>query len=176
MKSKLIQWTIAGIAGIGVLSSSVNTFAAKEEPAKKQFLAQNKSRPAEKQVSAEVPEKSDKTPVSMGKYITGGIIGTTIGFGIGHGIQGNGRYASKGWIFTAGMSAGMLASISGAVECVATTNPNCSTFWAGTGVLLGFHIWEIVDVWTGATPVTSSSAYLLPAKDGGMQVGYAWNF
>jgi len=127
---------------------------------------------------------SDRVPVSTGKYITGGVLGTTLGFGIGHGVQG--RWHDRGWIFTTAESIGTAALIAGLASCKKTTDVNgndttdCSdtgAIVAGYGVLLGFHIWEIVDVWTGATPVEDNSpkAFLIPnPKAPG--IGVAWSF
>ena len=42
---------------------------------------------------------SSVTEISKNRYITGGVLGTALGFGIGHAVQG--RWLSdKGWIFT----------------------------------------------------------------------------
>lgn len=131
-----------------------------------------------------VEESSDKVPVSTGKYITGGILGTAVGFGIGHGIQG--RYSERGWIFTVGEAAGLAAIIAGAQSCYDSstktpkTSEGCTNalFSGGLIVALGFHIWEVVDVWTGARPVEdapSVTGYILPtAQD--VKFGVAYRF
>lgn len=127
-----------------------------------------------------------KVEVSTGKYITGGILGSAVGFGIGHAIQG--RYGSgKGWIFTAGEAAGLTLFVAGVgrQSCndsyYGSSNSNsCDKSSAnglmviGLGALIGFHVWEIVDVWTGATPVESNtSAFLIPdVKSPGIGVVY----
>ena len=46
-----------------------------------------------------VDSTSSVTEISKSKYVTGGVLGTVFGFGIGHGVQG--RWSNdKGWIFT----------------------------------------------------------------------------
>lgn len=124
-----------------------------------------------------------KVPVSKGRYITGGILGSTFGFGIGHGIQG--RYAEKGWIFTAGEVAGLAILTPAATQCAQdnqnNSNKDCtpaqkSIITGGYLILLGFHIWEIVDVWTGATPVEDKvSAFILPVP-GATTAGLVYRF
>ncbi|MBC7740888.1 MAG: hypothetical protein H7061_01745 [Bdellovibrionaceae bacterium] len=124
-----------------------------------------------------------KVPVTTGKYITGGILGSTLGFGIGHGVQG--RYADKGWIFTAGEVAGLLILTPAAAQCAKDNENNsdkqCSNsqksiVTAGYLVFLGFHIWEVVDVWTGATPVDEKvGAFIIPTNNGAM-AGLSYRF
>ena len=46
-------------------------------------------------------DSADTGRIGVGRYVTGGVVGTTLGFGIGHGIQD--RYWSDyGWAFTVG--------------------------------------------------------------------------
>lgn len=148
-------------------------------------------------VSAVAQEEKDSSPstpnhsgaevvndvkyTSIGQYIAGGIVGSAVGYGIGHAIQG--RYSDKGWIFTAGEVAGTLVLISGMRTCT-TYNffefRNCDQgqINLGFGIFLGFHIWEIVDVWTGARPRSSEdspSTYFVPTSQGG-QVAWIYRF
>jgi len=140
-------------------------------------------------LAGEVPpagqdQSSDKVPVSTGKYITGGVLGSTIGLGIGHGIQG--RYQDKGWIFTATEAAGLTVAIAGAAQCINEkdndkTLNDCSSstrsqMALGYLVALGFHIWEVVDVWTGARPVDDKvSAILIPGSES-TTLGFVYRF
>jgi hypothetical protein len=130
-----------------------------------------------------VSKNSAKVPVETGKYVTGGVLASTLGFGIGHGVQG--RYADKGWIFTATESVGMAMLLAGAASCKEETDvygnkeTKCSNGGlavVGAGVFLGFHIWEIVDAWTGATPVDSNvKAFILPdPKAPGLGLAYSF--
>ena len=51
------------------------------------------------QSSVALAEQTDTGRIGIGRYVTGGVVGTTLGFGIGHGIQD--RYWSDyGWAFT----------------------------------------------------------------------------
>lgn len=131
----------------------------------------------------EFPKTSTRVPVDTGKYITGGVIASTVGFGIGHGIQG--RYADKGWIFTATEAAGLGMMIAGANSCDDKVQADGSKKWkcdnegllfVGFGVFVGFHVWEIVDAWTGATPVDSNvKAFFIPnPKAPGLGLAYSF--
>lgn len=110
--------------------------------------------------------------ISNGRYITGGVVGSVAGFGIGHAIQK--RYAkSRAWIFTATESAALtyifsstLFACDGAMgdrydSCMHEVDRKVQ---AGNVVYWGFHIWEIIDVWTGVkvSEATSSSVMLVP--------------
>ena len=53
--------------------------------------------------------------ISTGQYVTGGVIGSYFGFGIGHMIQQ--RWIDRGWIFSLGESAAIAAIVVGAVGC-----------------------------------------------------------
>lgn len=107
---------------------------------------------------------AESTLVSKPRYITGGVIGTIFGFGIGHAIQG--RYSEIGWVFTVGEVAGL--ALGGAsigwftkqaldagkkVELKQLSGAPFALSIAGSILLTGFKIWEIVDVWANATPV-----------------------
>ncbi len=128
------------------------------------------------------PSGSEKgTPsviqISRGKYITGGVLASTLGFGIGHAVQG--RYSEKGWIFTAAEVTGLALLIH--ANCFRPRNTNsqirsvreqsdCENVTEGIGgaaLLLGFHIWEVIDAWTQAQPLPNSSeVFVLPVEDG----------
>ncbi|MBK7962192.1 MAG: hypothetical protein IPK04_14030 [Bdellovibrionales bacterium] len=136
------------------------------------------------QADEDVSDTTNKVPVSTGPYITGGILASTIGFGIGHAVQG--RWADKGWIFTATESLGLVMLSAAASTCSKKTDiygvekTECSDTGlalAGLGVLIGFHVWEIVDAWTGATPVEDSGpkVFLLPNPNA-PELRVAWNF
>jgi hypothetical protein len=93
-----------------------------------------------------------------GRYIAGGIVGTAVGFGIGHGIQQ--RYFPLGLVFSIGEAAGLVLYLSN-VSVTTTTNssgfPTTSSVNIGTvgaiglATILGFHIWETVDIWVTGT-------------------------
>jgi hypothetical protein len=124
---------------------------------------------------------SGKVPVPTGKYITGGVLASTVGLGIGHAVEG--RYADKGWIFTATEATGIAMMVAGCSERkdrnddgVKECNNN-GLVVAGAVVAIGFHVWEIIDAWSGATPVDDSSpkAFLLPDPSR-PTIGVAWSF
>lgn len=134
----------------------------------------------------------NRTPVPTGKYITGGVLGSAIGFGIGHGVQG--RYSEGGLMFTLTEAAGGLVYFNIVAKCLnesddSSTNKsnayrdcldkNSSSLLLGLGVMTGFRIWEIVDVWRGARPVDDepkSSLMILPNGKDGAQLNFTYLF
>jgi len=109
--------------------------------------------------------------MTKGQYITGGVIGTIFGFGIGHGIQG--RYTDIGWVFTLTDLVGIGLITGGEIigqnaggdqfrngnysEKAKISAGGFAMETAGALILLGFRIWEIVDLW--ATPSTRGLVY-----------------
>jgi hypothetical protein len=95
--------------------------------------------------------------ISDGKYISGGILGSIVGFGSGHAVQR--RYLFKGMIFTIGEGAGLLTFLvfGGGQGCAPSGNSNypnsssCSEDQVmqifGLAVIAGFKIWEMIDLW-----------------------------
>jgi len=132
---------------------------------------------------AEGEATDTRVPVPTGKYITGGVLASTIGFGIGHGVQG--RYSDKGWIFTATEVGGVALLAIGSASCkdeydvygIKTTKcSNAAIGLVGLGVLIGFHVWEIVDAWSGARGVDDGpKAFILPNPEA-PGLGLAWSF
>lgn len=133
--------------------------------------------------SSSSSEDSDRVPVSTGKYITGGVLGSTLGLGIGHGVQG--RYGEKGWIFTATEVPALVVMLVGAAQCqkdkddgVRTdcTSSQKSMIVGGYAAFLGFHIWEVLDVWLKARPVDEKvSAFIIPNPEA-PAVGVVYRF
>ena len=80
-----------------------------------------------------------KTGISTGQYVTGGILGTLIGLGVGHAIQE--RYTENGWLFT--------VSQLGSVFSLGYFANQKNDLWTGLSALalIGFKIWELIDVW-----------------------------
>ena len=116
------------------------------------------------QLTPRQQEILDEGPILDGPYVTGGVLGSLFGFGIGHAIQG--RYGQRGWIFTLSEVAGVGLLASGSNNCINTYNSsnyyqnNCSpsaAFVVGELILVGFRIWEIVDLW--ATPPAMNAKY-----------------
>ncbi|HTL12330.1 MAG TPA: hypothetical protein VL588_07570 [Bdellovibrionota bacterium] len=94
--------------------------------------------------------------ISTGTYVAAGIVGTTLGFGVGHAIAG--IYDHNGIIFTAGELLGAGLFLYGAAAT--TTNVSCGSSsctvtettplaTVGGPVIFGaLKIWEIIDIWT----------------------------
>ncbi len=161
-----------------ILTMSLNLFAQ---------TTGSPTRPASQVDNSQASDAKDeqlsysKTDVPTGKYITGGVLGSVIGFGLGHGIQG--RYSQMGWLFTATEAAGLAMftagcssyrdrDLDGDKEC-----KDSGLAAAGLVVMIGFHVWEAVDLWVRARPVDTSEpvAFLLPnPKSPG--IGLAWRF
>jgi len=103
----------------------------------------------------------NKTTVSTGQYITGGLVGSFLGFGIGHAIQG--RYLEKGYIFTLGET--VIPLIMAPVLYNLTTTKaqrdkcvDMCGFGSFITVALGFRVWEIFSLWGGARPIDKDSS------------------
>ena len=120
--------------------------------------------PVQLQLSDEDLAVLDRGRISVGQYVTGGIIGTHFGFGIGHVVQQ--RWIDKGWIFTIGESAAIAALITGIISCEndyhndtyydqthqgrgGGSGDSCSDELIIGGALgfVGLRIWEIIDLW-----------------------------
>lgn len=96
--------------------------------------------------------KKDKEILQIGRvstirYIGGGVVGTYIGFGSGHSIQGT--WDHKGWIFTAGGLGSLAYTASQAPSCFRGDNVCSDSFGLGLTLVVAFRIWEIFDVWAG---------------------------
>lgn len=83
--------------------------------------------------------KKSITNVSRAQYIAGGVLGTLMGIGIGHAIQG--RYMENGWLFT--------ATQLGSAFSLGVFAGQGNEVWTGLSAitLIGFRIWELIDVW-----------------------------
>ena len=94
-------------------------------------------------------ESNSLVEMERSYYVTGGVLGTILGLGIGHGVQG--RWESDGWFFTVGqfLSASLYVSaVNDYDSCVADGDSSCndsSGFWAL--ILLVSRVGEIVSVW-----------------------------
>ncbi len=104
--------------------------------------------------------------ISDGQYFTGAILGTwPLAFGLGHVIQG--RYTEKGYIFTIGELLSVAAIVAGFGDCAGAVigtsidgkerSCNGGLFYIGVLGLVGFRIWEIIDLW--ATPPYHNRRY-----------------
>lgn len=128
--------------------------------------APGQAAPVYARLTPEQQELLARGEITGTEYILGGVIGSYLGFGIGHAIQG--RYGRDGVKFTIGQSATITLIIIGALSCIdhhydadyydspeyadtAARNRNrCHEYalWAGITGYFAFRIWEAVDVWS----------------------------
>jgi len=118
------------------------------------------------QLSSEDQKILEKGRYETGPYVTGGVLGTAIGFGIGHAVQS--RYGEMGWIFTVTEVPAYGAFLAGYIRWLNRSRRHddelpkaqpldITLMAAGGAVFMAFHIWEIVDVWV--TPQTHNKRY-----------------
>jgi hypothetical protein len=99
-------------------------------------------------------------PLSDARYITGGTLGTVIGFGMGHVVQG--RWQDKGWIFSAGQSFSLVMAAGATVSCISDSLFDNFSEQDGSGSVcilanialagfFGLKVWEIIDLWHGGS-------------------------
>lgn len=133
--------------------------------------------------------------IGWGAHIVGGVIGTYIGFGLGHSIQG--RYSYDGWIFTTGEGLGVVAFALGIANCDHKWSNEASVCGETPSLLIaggllsfvGFRVYEIFDVWfhpwqlnkkirrlEKAYPNYFPSFYLLPSENGRFTANLSWDF
>jgi len=79
--------------------------------------------------------------ISDSRKITGRLLGTFFGYGIGHAVLG--KWLEKGWIFTALETTSSIIIWNGLSSRDFST-PVKTAFFLGGGV----RFWEIIDVWT----------------------------
>jgi hypothetical protein len=113
--------------------------------------------PAYHALSQEDLEALQRGEISEFAHLAGGLVGTFVGFGIGQAVQG--RYHDTGWIFTVGESVSFGLVVVGLVRCVdllasdggldCEDRGDLNWLIAGLVGLVGFRIWELVDVWGG---------------------------
>jgi len=82
--------------------------------------------------------------ISIGRYVTGGILSYVAGFGIGHAVQG--RWSERGWIFTFGEVASFGAMLYGVAQCCQHQRGE-NYILAGALMLAAFRVWGVVDAW-----------------------------
>jgi hypothetical protein len=125
-----------------------------------------------KGLTGEEREILERGEISTTSHVAGGVAGTVIGLGIGHAIQG--RYWSRGLIFTVGEP--VLAGLFVVAASESSTHPSHGAsdksyaLVLATGLaLLGLRAWQINDIWT--TPPEHNRRYqLLKARQKGVDV------
>ena len=96
------------------------------------------------QLTEEQQELLARGEISLGQYITGGILAYVAGFGIGHAVQG--RWNERGWIFTVGEVGSLGVLFYGLTQCCQHQRGQ-GYMLGGLFALAGFRIWAIVDAW-----------------------------
>lgn len=111
--------------------------------------------------------------LGAGRYVLGGIVGTYPGLGVGHAVQG--RWGTKGWIFTAGETTSLLVALGGLISMDSLYDSDGLAIY-GLGVLAysGFHIWEIIDVWHGGYKQRKEYDYLKKKINGADAKKLSW--
>ena len=112
------------------------------------FAMKNESQDNKPQAD-NIPQISQQKTIENDKYIGSGIVGSLIGFGIGHAIQG--RYLEKGWIFTVlevGFFVGANAFLSSWPDNTIVINGDPTIFtYVLVTIGVGLRIWQIIDLW-----------------------------
>jgi hypothetical protein len=152
-----------------LMTSGAGAFAQAENS----IPAPSPSDPSKISYNALTPEEREiinNGRVSDVQYVAGGIIGTVVGFGVGHAIEG--RYMPLGLVFTVGEVASYALIIAGLVNCVddaanysfysnnnssTTTCNHTAALTIGLVGFIGLRLWEIVDVW--AAPPSINRRY-----------------
>jgi hypothetical protein len=147
------------------------------------------------QLSADDQELIMDGEISAGAHIAGGALALFVGFGSGQLAEG--RWGSRGWIFTLGDTASLGLMIyglgKGASDCAsAVEGEPCGG--SGLGLIAGgaiaytgFRLWETIDAFVapighnrrvraaklraGMNPMYSAVPYVLPAQNGNGAVG-----
>ena len=145
-------------------------------------------------------EIAEPQGISHANYVTGGVIGTITGFGVGQAIHG--RYWKTGWIFTLGEGAGLGLFFVGTAIAVVHANPllwilvpeqvnqnltaAAAFLWAGTIVYAGFRLGDVIDLWASPTLVSSDQilnpeanqkvSYLTPSEQNTPIMGFKFSF
>ncbi len=128
---------------------------------------------------ARAAASADYTPTrgwqDTATYVGSGILGTVVGFGTGHAVQG--RYLPMGATFTAIETAGLFLMLRYVPETSGDGDDHghddddfdfvaandATLFWAGFTLFFGGKIWEIVNVWSrpeGPAPGDENQASL----------------
>jgi len=136
-----------------------------------QPVGQSEAAPiAERELTQEEQDLLDEGEYDGQHYVIGGVVGTlpACPFGLGQAIQG--RYLKTGWIFTSGEVGSLAVVVAGAWSCDKNHEKGmCSNaaFLGGLIALLGFHVWEILDLWI-APPLHDREVRRIRLKKAGL--------
>lgn len=103
------------------------------------------------QLTEEDQELLARGEVSDAQWLAGGVLSVFVSFGVGQAVQG--RWGERGWIFTVGETASIVAMIAGAADGLdcAAGDPHCNNGGAVglvTGGAIGFtvfYLWGVID-------------------------------
>ena len=85
--------------------------------------------------------------IGPGAHIVGGLVGTMFGFGTGQAVQG--RFGDTGWIFLVGEAGSIVLLAAALASCGNDCDDQAAWIAAGAIGLVGFRLWELIDVWAG---------------------------
>jgi hypothetical protein len=147
------------------------------------------------QLSSEDMELIQDGEIGAGAHIAGGALALFVGFGTGQLAEG--RWTSRGWIFTLGDTASLVligyGLGKGASDCAtAVEGETCGG--SGLGLIAGgliaytgFRLWETIDAFVapighnrrvrgaklraGMNPMYSATPYVVPAQNGDGALG-----
>jgi len=138
--------------------------------------------PAQKQplhlLSREDQATLERGEISTGVTLIGGVVGTWIGFGLGHAVQGtfNERGAIK---FTVGEGVSFGLMVIGLASCTDYSSYDSRNCGAGISIAVagllgyvGFRVWEIIDVWTAPAAHNSRYRYLKRSTEAQSKVSF----
>lgn len=134
---------------VSIISFNISAEDKKNETPKEVIKEESKKKPFELEITPEERQILEDGEISTTRYVVGGILGTyPLGLGIGHAVVG--KYSEKGWIFTVGQLGSAMIFVSGVSSCFEDydSSRGCGTATLGLYALVGFRIWEIIDIWT----------------------------
>lgn len=149
------------------------------------------NQPVAIQLTADEAALLDKGEISSMAHLGGGVASIFFGFGLGQAIQG--RWSERGWLFTVGESASVVAMVVGITQSIANDGDPW-LFIGGYIALLGFRIWGAVDAFVeppkhnqrvrllrmklglAPAPYFGVLPYVHKGRDGGATAGLVFRF
>ena len=98
--------------------------------------------------SSSVLDSQANRTMTRNEYAISGLVGSLVGFGSGHSMQGRQLEGEK---FTMGAVGSMLVMMAATQDCNdrRIAIENCSGQRTGLGAFFAFRLWEIADLWYG---------------------------
>ncbi len=115
--------------------------------------------PAPIEITSDERDMLERGEISNGRILTGGLVSTFVGYGIGQAIEG--RWTDTGWLFSVGETAASVAMVVGLARMTLSEEARClqapcsnSSNDAGLFVgsliaLTALRIWDSVDAFAG---------------------------